>query len=383
MPTTKSKKHGNNEGSLYKRSDGRYAGQIALPGDSRIKRRRKWVYGKTRADVASKMIQAQKALIDGLEIDIKNVTFESYARRWLRQKRNEVRQRTWEVYESRVRVHLIPAFAGKKLSSIKRDQIQDLYAARISGGTSARTVRHIHTQLQAIFGSAERDGLLIRNVAKLVKPPRAAPRKIKTLSPSESRALIKGSVGHSDEALFVLAITTGLRIGELLALRWEDLEIDKRSLRVMQSITWHRGGWSMDEPKTSGSRRQVTLSDRASRALLSHQARQAESRLIAGSLWNEYNLIFASGVGTPRSTQNVTERSFRPLLKRLGLPNIRFHDLRHTAASLLLAEGIHPKIVSEMLGHASVQITLDTYSHVTPTMQRAAANAMDSLLTAG
>ena len=154
----------------------------------------------------------------------------------------------------------------------------------------------------------------------------------------------------------------------------------KRTARVVRSLTWHKGGWSLDEPKTSDSRRQIELTDRACKALADHRKRQAELRLAAGLTWTDLDLVFANSVGKPRSSQHVTRRSFAPLLTRLELPPIRFHDLRHTAATLLLGEGIHPKVVSEMLGHASVQITLDTYSHVTPTMMRVAADTMESVL---
>ena len=375
-----SSKRGNREGSIYRRSDGRWAAQISLPGDSRLRRRRKTLYGRTREQVRRKQVEADKALLDGIDVDVTQVTFYSFAQKWLQRKRIEVRLRTWEGYESRVRTHLVPAFSGMNLRAIKPDHLRDLYAVLIARGISARTVRHIHVILQSMLKAAEQDGLLVRNVARLVKPPRVIRREFLTLSPREARLLIDGAAGHPDEPLFLLAISTGLRIGELLGLRWEDVNLEKRTIRVVQSLTRHKGGWSLDETKTASSRRQIELTDRACKALTNHRKRQAELRLAAGLAWTDLDLVFASSVGTPRSSQNVTRRSFRPLLKRLELPPIRFQDLRHTAATLLLGEGTHPKVVSEMLGHASVQITLDTYSHVTPTMLRVAADAMESVL---
>jgi len=380
MSNSQIKKNGNKEGSIYKRADGRWVGQVALPGDSRVRRRRKWVYGRTRAEVATKKIEAQKSLIDGQDINVENVMFESYALQWLKRKKIEVKQRTWEGYESRVRVHLLPAFAGRKIRSLKPDHLRDLYSDVMSRGISARTVRHIHTILQSILKTAEQDGLLPRNVALLVKPPRVVRREIKTLTPDEARRLINGAIGHADAALFVMALTTGLRLGELLGLRWKDVDTGRSTARILQSLSWIKGGWALDEPKTAGSRRQIKLTELATASLITHRSKQAETMLRSGPIWSDHDLVFASRIGTPRTLQSVTQRSFKPLLRRLGIPIVRFHDLRHTAATLLLGEGVHPKIVSEMLGHSSVQITLDTYSHVTPTMQQQATDAMESIL---
>jgi integrase len=176
------------------------------------------------------------------------------------------------------------------------------------------------------------------------------------------------AAGDRLEALYVLALTTGMRQGELFRLRWADVDLEGHALAV-------RG-----EPKTAKSRRQVLLSEVGVEALRRHAGRQAEECRAAGNEWREAGLVFANAVGGSLTTTNVTYRSFRPLLERAGLPVIRFHDLRHTAATLLLGKGIHPKVVSELLGHSQVGVTLDLYSHVTPTMHREAVGAFDDLL---
>ncbi len=185
------------------------------------------------------------------------------------------------------------------------------------------------------------------------------------------------------EALYVLAVTTGLRQGELLGLSWEDVDLDSGVLRVrrtLQALGFPKGApATLTEPKTPRSRRSVKLTAMAVEALKEHRQRQDEERQVAGDAWKDRGLVFPTQVGTPVNYANLNHRSFKPLLKRAGLPNIRFHDLRHTCATLLLSKGVHPKIVSDVLGHASVAITLDTYSHVIPGLGDAAAGAMNDM----
>ncbi len=186
------------------------------------------------------------------------------------------------------------------------------------------------------------------------------------------------------EALYVLAVTTGMRQGEILGLRWRDVDVDQGMVQVRGSMQALKGvGLHIAEPKTAGSRRHVMLSQRPIEALRRHRVAQAAERLRAGAGWEDNDLVFANEVGRPIAAGNLLRRSFEPLLKSAGLPRIRFHDLRHTSATLLLGQGVHPKIVSEMLGHSKITTTLDLYSHVTPTMQREAVRAFDAILTAG
>ena len=181
----------------------------------------------------------------------------------------------------------------------------------------------------------------------------------------------------------MLAITAGLRQGELLALRWADVDLDAHSIRVTGSLQNLPGrGLCIVEPKTERSRRLVVVGELAAEALRRHRAAQAEERLSAGPAWEDSGLVFPNGSGKPMNPSNLLVRSYRKLLGRADLPRLRFHDLRHTAATLLLGQGVHAKVVSEMLGHSSITITLDLYSHVTPTMQQQAADALDALLSA-
>ncbi len=203
---------------------------------------------------------------------------------------------------------------------------------------------------------------------------------MKTLSPEEARRFLEVSQGERLYALYVLAITTGMRLGELLALRWRDVDLERGVLRVTATLQKTRDGYLFAEPKTERSRRQVVLSPSAIEALREHRLRLLEERLRLGDAWEDHDLVFPNEIGRPLDRTNVSHRSFERILKRAGLPRLRFHDLCHTAATLLLGQGVHPKVVADMLGHSTTSVTLDLYSHSTPAMHRQAALALDSLL---
>ncbi len=227
---------------------------------------------------------------------------------------------------------------------------------------------------------AVRWGLVMRNVAALVTAPRRARSEIRALTPDQARLLLAVAEGDRLGALYMMALTTGMREGELLALRWRDVNLEVALAAVRSTLYRGDGKLRLGEPKTARSRRSVHLTSEAVAALRRHRERQSAERLRLGPAWEDNDLVFANEVGRLVEPQNMLRRSFVPLLERAGLPRIRFHDLRHSTATLLLGAGVHPKIVSEMLGHATVAITLDTYSHVTPAMHRGAAAAMSSLL---
>jgi integrase len=193
--------------------------------------------------------------------------------------------------------------------------------------------------------------------------------------------LLEAASGDRLEALYVLAVHTGLRQGELLGLKWDDIDLAARTLQVRRALITARGGPRLAAPKTKGSRRRVSLTGAAVEALKAHLERQLAQIDRAGSLWQEKGLVFASETGAPLDRRDLTSRRFKPLLERARLPHFRFHDLRHTCATLLLTQNVNPKVVSEMLGHSSIAITLDTYSHVLPNMQDSAARALEEALS--
>ncbi len=373
-------KRGNGEGSIYKRvKDGRWVGSIDL-GYGSGRRQRRAYYGRTQAEVRDRLAAARRTHQQGLSLGSERQTVGAYLREWLNTERSTLRPRTWQRYEQYVRIHAIPELGAVALAKLSPQHLQRLYAARLGSGSSPATVAHLHAVLHRALHQAERIGLVPRNVVALVDPPRLVRKEMRTLSPEQARAFLS-SVGEDRlGAVYVLAISTGLRQGELLALRWRDVDLDTRTLSVRATLQRTADGLVLAETKTARSRRQVMLTDAAVAALRRHRVSQAQERLRLGSAWEDGDLVFANEVGGAVEASNLLRRSFRPLLKAAGLPTIRFHDLRHTAATLLLGRGVHPKIVSEMLGHSQIAVTLDTYSHVTPSMQRDATRAMDEVL---
>jgi len=267
-----------------------------------------------------------------------------------------------------------------KLKALSPTHVRGLYKEKLSS-LSPRTVRYIHVTLHKALKQAVSDGLIPRNATEAVKPPQVRREEIRPLTPEQVKMLLDAASGDRLEALYVLAVHTGLRQGELLGLKWDDIDLQARTLQVRRALITARGGPRLATPKTKGSRRRVSLTGVAAEALKGHLERQLAEIDRAGSLWQENGLVFASETGAPLDRRYLTSRRFKPLLKRAGLPHFRFHDLRHTCATLLLTQNVNPKVVSEMLGHSSIAITLDTYSHVLPNMQDSAARALEEALS--
>jgi integrase len=372
----RSGRRGNQEGSITQLSDGRWQARVTLENG-----RRKAYYARTRQEVQTKLTSALHDRDLGLPIVAERQTVGQYLASWLESVKHSIRPSTWTRYAELLNRHVVPAVGKVALARLTPQQLQALYAAKLAEGLSPTTVHHLHAVLHRALGTAERLELVPRNVSELVERPRMAHHEMAVLSPEQVRALLAAAAGNRLEALYVVAVTTGMRQGELLALKWADVDLDRSTVHVRATLRRTKGeGFVFTPPKTARSRRRIRLSPVAVEAVRQHRARQAEERLRLGSAWDDQDLVFANEVGRPIEAQNLMARSFRPLLKKAGLPPIRFHDLRHTAATLLLGRGINPKIVSELLGHASVTITLDRYSHVLPDMQQAATAAMDAIL---
>jgi integrase len=374
-----SKKRGNGEGSIGKRKDGRWMARYTVHTAQGPKR--KHIYGRTRQEVAEKLSKAVSDRVGGLVFDGDHETLEAYLQRWIDEVlRGTVKQSTLENYAYIARLHIIPELGRVRLKALKSRDVRRLYREKLEAGLSPRTVQIIHTVLRKALQQAVRDDVLPRNVCDAVTAPRQTKKEMQPLTPEQAKRLLENVHEDRLSALYILAVTAGLREGELLGLRWEDVDLERKLLQVRRQLTRTRDGLSFTAPKR-GKARVVRLTDLAIAALKAHREAQNEERAKAGSLWEETSLVFTSTIGTPVDVGNLTYRSFRPLLKSADLPRIRFHDLRHTCATLLLSKGTHPKIVQEMLGHANISITMDTYSHVLPDMQEKAVSAMDDALS--
>ena len=369
-------KRGNGEGSIYRRKDGRWVGQYLVYTDGGPKYR--YIYGKTRQAVAEKLTKAMADRDGGLIFDAGNLTVGEYLDRWLSDSvKGTVRASTFERHEQLFRRHIRPALGRVKLKSLTLAHVRGLMSEKLNSGLAPATVRKIHSTLHKALSQAVSDGLIPRNAAD-VKAPRPAPEEMRPLSESEARTFLDAAseAGDRFEPLYVLAITTGLRRGELLGLRWDDADLERGTLRVGRALVREGGRHTLGETKTRRGRRQVNLTPRTVAALKAHRKRQLEERMKHAGSPTDYGLIFATSTGAPINPENLVKRSFKPLLKRAGLPEIRFHDLRHTCATLLLGRGVHPKLVQELLGHATIAMTLDTYSHYLPSMGDQASGAM-------
>ena len=374
-----SKKRGNGEGSITKRNDGRWMARYTVYTANGPERRH--IYGRTRHEVAEKLSKAVSDRVGGVVFDGDYETLGAYLQRWIDEVVcGTVKQSTLENYAYIARLHIIPELGRVKLRALKSRDVRRHYREKLDAGLSPRTVQIIHTVLRKALQQAVRDDVLPRNVCDAVTAPRQTKKEMEPLTPEQAKRLLENVREDRLRALYVLAITAGLREGELLGLRWEDVNLERKLLQVRRQLTRTRDGLSFTAPKR-GKARVVRLTDMATAALEAHREAQNEERARAGFLWQETGLVFTSITGTPVDVGNLTYRSFRPLLKRTDLPRIRFHDLRHTCATLLLSKGTHPKIVQEMLGHANISMTMDTYSHVLPDMQEKAVSAMDDVLS--
>jgi integrase len=225
--------------------------------------------------------------------------------------------------------------------------------------------------------------MLARNPAELVELPRQARKEMQALSPKEATEFLKAAAEDRWGVLFAFALATGMRPEEYLGLQWKDVDLERGVVTIKRALVWRStgGGWYFGEPKTARSRRSIPLPLSTLRALSEHRRKQAAERLKAGTSYQQHDLVFATPEGGPLAPRNLKRRHFRPILERAKLPaDFRLYDLRHTCATLLLAAGEHPKVVSERLGHASITLTLDVYSHVLPTMQEAASQKLEKLL---
>ncbi|MBD0253312.1 MAG: site-specific integrase [Rubrobacter sp.] len=375
-----SKKRGNGEGSITKRTDGRWMARYTVHTANGPKRRT--VYGKTRKEAADKLAKVLSDRTEGIDYDDQNMTVGEYLEVWLKSSvRGSVRQSTYDRDTSLVNNHLPPALGGIKLKKLSAAHVQGFYRDRLDHGLSPSTVHKMHAILHKALSQALQWHMVPRNVTEAVSPPRPAPKEMRPLTSEEARRLLQEARGNRLEALYVLAVTTGMRQGELLALRWQDVHIENGVLSVRRTLTRNGGGIEMGEPKTKKSRRSIRLTPRAVEALESHLERQLRDRGILGDRYEDRGLLFTTGTGGPINPSNLRQKSFARLLKEAGLPHIRFHDLRHTCATLLFAQGTHPKYVQELLGHATIAITLDTYSHAIPGMSDHTARAMQVALS--
>ena len=363
------------EGTVYRRTDGRWEAALGVDG-----RRQRYV-GRSQREVRGKLVAARRALEHGIVLSGSSQRLEAYLSSWLEDSvRPSVRWTTHRAYSLCMR-RLFPLVGHLRLATLTPQAVQAAYAALLQKGLSRRSVEQTHTVLHRALRQAVLWGLMLRNPTEAVTVPRPNRREMHTLTEEEVGRLFQATKGHRLHTLWVLLATTGLRLGEALGLLWSDIDFAGDRLVMNRALQRQPGiGYVFVEPKTARSRRTVYLAPGTMAALTAHRRRQFEDQLAAGPDWSQTGLVFASAMGRPIDGTSTND-AFRRALNQAGLPRIRIHDLRHAAATHLLRRGVHPKVVQELLGHSTISLTLDTYSHVAPALHAEVAGHMQTLFS--
>lgn len=357
-------------GSVYqRRSDGRWVASVTLPGGRRAHR---------YADDEDAAEAERAELLRLLEVGAptRKQRLGDFLEGWLRDIKGAVRPSTWRHYDNIVTNHLVPDLGGIAIGRLTPAMVND-YLQHKTRSLSARTVRHHRAVLRNALTAASAAGVVTRNASALAKPPRVAKSPpVKALTAAQVRTLLDGTSGDRLHALYVLAATTGLRQAELLGLAWDDVDWSRRAITVRQALQRVEGEWVFVEPKTENANRRVPLPDEALTALRAHRAAMTAERT---SDWRYFGLVFVTERGNPIHGPNLLP-PFRAHLARLGLPRITWHGLRHSTASVLISAGVPLPVVSRILGHSTIRVTMDVYGHLADDVLREAAAGMDRAL---
>jgi len=376
------RKRGNGEGSISRYKDGRWCARCTIQTVNGPKR--KAIYGKTRAEVSAKLNKALADQDNGLIFDAGTLKLDEYLKRWLQDcvkptvDAGQMAYTTYNRYVGIVRNHIAPALGHRKLKDLTRAEVRRLYNEK-SKALTARSVEYVHITFQKALSQAVMDDLIPRNVAVGERPRSSRNRKeAKALSPEQVRALLEAARGHRNEALYVLAVHTGLRQGELLGLLWTDIDLESNSLSVRRSLKVTEHGLDFGPVKNKQSRRSVPLNRSAASALKVHKVHQNEESLVE-THWQDHGLVFPNRIGKPTDHNNLYYREYKPLPEQAGLQELgfTFHSLRHTFATALFKKREHPKIVQSLMGHRSIDQTMDTYSHLMEGIGNDAVSGLD------
>jgi integrase len=371
----------NHEGSIYQRkSDGLWMGVAQVGYDPLGKPIRKYVSAKTRPEVVNKMKELRRRIDDGLNLKDEDVKLTELFDRWFSDvMRHQIAASTFSNYQTVVRTHILPRLGNKRIVDLSVSDVDKLLSQKADSGLSASTVRRIRAVLAQCLDQAIRWELLHRNVGTLSRSPKMVRHEGRTLSPDQARHLLETLRGHRNEALYALMLSTGIRRGEALGLRWSDFDRDTGILRVSRQLKREGSRLVTTDTKTSLSRRAVNLPKPMLKALISHEDRQRAEKTELAESWVDSGYIFTSSVGTPIDPRNLY-REFQSLCRKAELGDWHPHELRHSAASLMLAQGVKIQVVSQVLGHSSIRMTADVYGHILDPDRREAAEAMGSVL---
>jgi len=375
MPRKGVKRRGFGDGSIYPLKDGRWVSYIRTPDGGK-----RFFTGRSREVVKARLEEAQRQAQVGQLVVGRDAAVSLYLERWLADAvRHSVRPKTYENYDLCVR-RVVPLLGRVRLRALTPEQIQYALGKLLEAGLAPRTVRQVHMVLRRALKQAVLWRILASNPSDAVSAPRTERKEMRTLTEEQVQHLLTVTRGMRDYGLWVFLVTTGLRLGEALALRWSDLDMYEGKATISRAVQRQRGaGLVFVEPKSARSRRTVPVRPETLEILNAQRQSNDDDRRRAGQLWHEKDLVFPNPIGGPRDTA-YRSISFHVALERSGLPRMRLHDLRHTAATHLLTKHVHPKVVQDLLGHSTIAITLDTYSHVLPPLATEASMHMSSLV---
>lgn len=372
------KRRGRGEGTVYRRPNGTWCGALTTGWTEEGKQQRVYVYGRDKAEVLEKLDRLTHDKVDGMLVQPSREKVGPFLRRWLEHvAKPAVRPSTYRLYEGIARLHLIPKIGGLSVTRLTPANVQHLLADLSKEEQHPRTQQMIVGVLRRALNAAVRQGIVPRNVTDAVTKPRVPKPEMQTWTPEQVGTFLKVARQDRPYALYVLALTTGMRRGELFGLQWQDLDLDAGSLSLKRQLTDNNGHPATVELKTKTSQRKVDLSPQVAVAAL----RAHRKRMFKEGHVRPEGLVFVDSEGNPLRPSNFLRRDFFPLVKRAQVPRIRFHDLRHTAATLMLQQGVNPKVVAERLGHSTIRLTMDLYGHAWPSMQQEAAEKIDALVT--
>jgi integrase len=378
----KKKSRGNGTGTVAPRRNNQgkvigYRGAFFGPDG-----KRRWVSAKTKTECWGKLNAAMTDADRGILPSPATLTVEKYLSGWLTDNvEGKLARASHDAYKRDVHYHIIPSLGRRKLMDLTPADVRRFYRKKRDEGLSNRSLEYIHTTLRKALQDARNDGTITRNPTDGIKPhktPQGAAKESKALDPMQVQALLSAASEERLAALYVVALHTGLRRGEVLGLLWNDVNLEAGTLSVMRSLDVDG---TLKTPKNLASRRTLKLTPRALAALKAHKVRQNEERLKAGAdVWEDHNLVFPNTIGKPMNAGNFYRREFQPLLKRAGLggEDFSFHSLRHTFATTLAARGVHPSTAQKMLAHSDIRMTLAIYTHATDEMQDVATAALES-----
>jgi integrase len=376
---TTRRRRSSGDGTVYQRADGMWLGAVDL-GWQGGKRQRKYVSAKTRREVVAKMRPLVRAAESGRLSPTRTPKMSDWMQTFLTEvAATAVRPSTLSRYEQELRLHILPDLGHLRVDKVQPHHLSSLYR-RLLERLSPSSVRRVHALLHRSFNVALRWGYITVNPAQLVDAPPLPHHEIQPLSVSEARRFLTAAGDTTMHARWALAVTLGLRQGEVLGLKWDDVDLEHAVLRVRRALQRQSGGeLVLVQPKTSRSRRTVRLPPSIVESLRVHRQEQEARRDAAGNAWKDTGLVFTTRTGGPVHPRN-DYRAFRALLRKAGLRRIRLHDLRHTAASLMLAKEVPARVVMEVLGHSQISLTMNTYSHVADESMQTVAERMEDTL---